>query len=139
MKALPSDRLQQLPEDSSNKKGESAQDSLDARLLQAGLLLQPPLTASQPPPTQPPSSRPSQRRLKSHVLSLAHKDGPGFVADTPCGGDSAYCVPSEWMSRASTQTQTESEVSASLPAPSALIPGFSAAAGAGRGAEEGRE
>lgn len=48
-------------------------------------------------------------------------------------------MPSEWTSRASTQIQTESEVSASLPAPSALTPGFSVVAGAGRGAEEGRE
>ena len=78
VKALPSDCLQQLPEDSSNKKGESAQDSLDVRLLQASLLLHPLLTASQPPPTQPPSSRPSQGLLKSHVLYLAHKDGTRF-------------------------------------------------------------
>lgn len=48
-------------------------------------------------------------------------------------------MPSEWTSRASTQIQTESGVSASLPAPSALTPGFSVVAGAGRGAEEGRE
>lgn len=78
VKALPSDCLHQLPEDSSNKKGESAQDSPDARLLQASLLLHPPLTASQPPPTQPSSSRPSQGLLKSHLLYLGHKDGTRF-------------------------------------------------------------